>query len=76
MDTQNRDSATCAVPTLHLSHCGRKPRYGYYLRGELIYQACRQHATGAGIARMILPRPWDFDQIVDLASGIYVKDVR
>lgn len=71
--TRDMDKATCAVPTLHLGHCKHAPRYAFTLRGEIISQVCAQHFRGAGVARMLLPMPWEYDRVVDLASGVTVR---
>lgn len=62
----------CAMPTQHLGHCRHVPRYAYLKGSEVVYAACAQHARGAGAARMLLPRAWEFDRIYDMSAGIFL----
>lgn len=72
----------CNMPTASLRFCKRPARYEWRdggteeyngRDGTAVYRACSQHAdTRSGRNRMLLPRPWEFSCVVDLASGVTV----
>jgi GNAT superfamily N-acetyltransferase len=73
------EGTTCAIPTRSLGHCKHAPRYAYVLedrRGaRIVGTYCAQHARGAGVARMLLPRAWEYTYVLDLASGVTIRDM-
>lgn len=54
----------CAIPTQTLGHCLRPATVHFTARdGECVKHVCRQHAKGAGAARLLLPFPWEYDHM-------------
>ncbi len=60
----------CGVTTRSLRPCSRAARFCYLRDGVVIAVACTQHDRGQGVARMLLPFWWEYDAVLDLASGV------
>ncbi len=61
---------TCDTPTTSLRTCKHSPRYAYLRNGRAVYRVCAQHYRSKGHARLLLPRPWEVDAVLDMASGM------
>ena len=66
----DEDRPRCSTPTSNLRQCQHAPRYCYLRGGIIIYAQCSQHYRSKGHARMLAPRWWEFDAVLDLASGV------
>lgn len=67
---QDRDKMSCDMPTASLRMCRHTVRYCYLRNGVIIKTVCTQHYRANGHAAMLRPRWWEFDAVLDLASGI------
>lgn len=69
----------CTMPTASLRPCSRPARYAYW-RGEGTSESpvreiatyCAQHYRAGGHSRILRPRAWEYDRIIDLASHVEV----
>ena len=54
--------AECQMVTQATRNC-KRPAITHYIRadGTCIGHYCTQHANGAGAARLLLPRVWEYD---------------
>jgi len=41
--------------------CTRRPTVDYLKDGLVVAHYCTQHAHGAGVMRLLLPLPWEYD---------------
>lgn len=61
---------TCDMPTTSLRTCKHAPRYAYLRNGRAVLRVCAQHYRSKGHAHLLLPRPWEVDAVLDMASGM------
>lgn len=54
----------CDGITTRAAHCERQATQHFERAdGTCAAHYCRQHARGAGVMRMLLPRPWEYDTV-------------
>jgi hypothetical protein len=54
----------CDGITTRAQHCTRKATVHLAKdNGECVAHYCRAHSRGAGVMRMLLPRPWEYDHV-------------
>jgi hypothetical protein len=60
----------CAGITKHGRQCERRATKHFVRRqGSCSGHYCAQHARGAGIMRMLLPMPWEYDHVDTYGAG-------
>lgn len=54
----------CAIPTWTRRLCRRPATEHFSDKNGLCFKhVCKQHARGAGAARLLLPYPWEYDHV-------------